>query len=93
MCNIGEGAKFLLAAGFPTKYGPADYLESCAVRKLFIHSTHDEHGPREEFEAQFAAFAEPKRLVWIESPDHFFVGALEQLEETVWQETQEYGIL
>ena len=76
-------ARFLLAAGFPTSQGPADYLERCPVTKIFLQSTHDEFGPRPELEALYARFAEPKRLVWIEAADHFFAGALEKLEEEV----------
>jgi alpha/beta superfamily hydrolase len=37
--------------------------------------------------------AEPKRLVWVEASDHFFAGALETLEETVWREAREYAML
>ena len=48
--------------------------------KIFIQSTHDQYGPREEFERVFTRFAEPKRVVWIEAADHFFAGALEQVE-------------
>jgi len=78
-----KDARFLLAAGFPTSQGPADYLERCPVTKIFLQSTHDEFGPRPELEALYARFAEPKRLVWIEAADHFFAGALEKLEEEV----------
>jgi predicted alpha/beta-hydrolase family hydrolase len=56
-------------------------LETCAVPKIFIQSTHDQFAPREEFERVYAGFAEPKRVVWIEAADHFFAGALEQVEE------------
>jgi hypothetical protein len=34
-------------------------------------------------EAVFQLAAEPKVLVWIEAPDHFFEGALGQVEEAV----------
>jgi len=78
-----EQAAFLMAAGFPTRMGDTDYLESCAVRKIFIQSTHDQFGPRAEMEAAFARFREPKQLIWVEAPDHFFAGALEELEEAV----------
>ena len=78
-----KDARFLLAAGFPTSQGPADYLERCSVPKIFLQSTHDQFGPRPELEALYAQFAEPKRLVWIEAADHFFAGALEKLEEEV----------
>jgi alpha/beta superfamily hydrolase len=73
----------LIAAGFPTHRGRYDYLATCAVPKYFVQSTNDEHGPREELEAAFQWFAEPKRLEFLEAEDHFFVGALDQLEEAI----------
>jgi alpha/beta superfamily hydrolase len=76
-----EGAQFLLAAGFSTRLGSTAYLETCAVPKIFIQSTHDQFAPREEFERVYAGFAEPKRVVWIDAEDHFFAGALEKVEE------------
>jgi uncharacterized protein len=80
-----RGARWLLAAGFPTRHGPSEYLEGCPVDKLFIQSTSDQYGPRAELEPQFARFAEPKRLVWIEAADHFFAGALDSFEEAVFR--------
>jgi alpha/beta superfamily hydrolase len=91
-CSI-EGARFLMAVGFPTRYGPAGYLSSCTVPKVFIQSSNDEHGPRPDLESLYAGFAEPKQLIFIEAADHFFAGALEALEETVWRETVQYDIL
>ena len=91
-CETG-GARFLMAAGFPTGMGGAEYLERCESVKIFVQSTHDEFGPRGELEALFAKVAEPKRLVWVEASDHFFAGALETLEETVWREAREYAML
>jgi alpha/beta superfamily hydrolase len=81
-CSI-EGAQFLMAAGFPTRGWPVDYLESCGIPKIFIQSTHDEFGPRLDLEAAYATFSEPKQIRWIEAADHFFAGALDALEETV----------
>jgi hypothetical protein len=78
-----DGVSFLLAAGFPTRMGAAGELETCPVPKIFLQSTHDEFGPRAELEAMYARFAAPKHLHWIESSDHFFAGALEELEERV----------
>jgi alpha/beta superfamily hydrolase len=77
------GARFLMAAGFPTRLGSPDYLESCAASKIFIQSTNDQFGPRPELEAMYQRFAAPKQLHWIESSDHFFAGALDDLEERV----------
>jgi uncharacterized protein len=73
----------LLAAGFPTRGGNFDYLATCGARKYFIQSTNDEHGPRQELEAAFQGFAEPKQLEFIEAGDHFFAGALERLEDDI----------
>jgi alpha/beta superfamily hydrolase len=81
-CSV-EGAAFLMALGFPPNLGSWEYLETCRTPKIFIQSTHDEFGPRAELEAAFAKFAAPKQLIWIESRDHFFTGALEALEESV----------
>ena len=64
--------------------GPWDFLSHCAVPKIFIHSTHDEFGPRLDYERLYATVAEPKRLIWIEASDHFFAGALDALEENVF---------
>jgi uncharacterized protein len=81
-CATAEPA-FLLAAGFPTRYSPATYLETCAIPKTFIQSTHDQFGPRTELEAAFEQFAGPKKLIFIEAADHFFAGALDALEQAV----------
>jgi hypothetical protein len=88
-CAIA-GAQFLLAAGFSTRLGCIAYLETCAVPKVFVQSTHDQFSPRAEFERVYAGFAEPKRVVWIEAADHFFVGALEQVEEAAREAAGNY---
>jgi alpha/beta superfamily hydrolase len=73
----------LIAAGFPTAHGGLDYLAACGVPKYFVHSTIDEFCPKEDLEAAFFSFAEPKHLQFIEAGDHFFAGALENLEEAI----------
>ncbi len=75
------GARFLLAAGFSTRLGGTAYLETCPAPKIFVQSTHDQFAPREEFDQVYARIAGLKRVVWIEAADHFFAGALEQVEE------------
>ena len=77
------GADFVLATGFPTRWGRAEYLESCAARKIFVQSTNDQYGPRAEFEEMYAGFGEPKELRWVEARDHFFAGALDEFEAAV----------
>jgi predicted alpha/beta-hydrolase family hydrolase len=73
----------VLAAGFPTRWGPPEHLESCATAKIFVQSTNDQYGPRAEFETMYAGFAEPKEINWVEAADHSFAGALDELEEVV----------
>jgi uncharacterized protein len=91
-CEVGQalppanrtaGPLWLLAAGFPTTQGPAEYLETCAVPKVFLMSTRDQFAPRADFERNYARWAEPKRVEWIESADHFFAGALDAFEDAV----------
>jgi len=77
------GARFVLAAGFPTRWGKPGFLEACAVRKIFVQSTNDQYGPRGEFEAMFATLGEPKEVRWVEASDHFFAGALDEFEAKV----------
>jgi alpha/beta superfamily hydrolase len=78
-----DGARFLLAAGFPVRFGEADYLSACNTPKIFVQSTHDQYAVRAEFEELYAGFSEPKELRWIEAPDHFFAGELDAFEQIV----------
>jgi hypothetical protein len=82
-CSLQPAPLRLLAAGFPTQREDTSYLVQCGVHKVFIQSTHDEHGPKVELEAVFRGFAEPKELHWVEAKDHFFVGALDPFEHAV----------
>jgi alpha/beta superfamily hydrolase len=80
-----EGAQRVIAAGYATALGSAEYLESCRLPKTFVMSTHDEFAPRHEFERLFAKVAEPKQVIWIEASDHFFTGALDDFEKQVYE--------
>ncbi len=79
------GPRRVIAVGFPTVYKDRTFLDNCVIPKVFIQSTHDEYGPVEEFRPMVEALPEPKQLIWIDAQDHFFGGALEQLEESVIQ--------
>jgi hypothetical protein len=79
----GAGARRVIAVGFPTVYRDRSYLEGCIVPRIFIQSTHDQFGPLEEWEPMVRALPEPKQIRLIEAQDHFFGGALEQLEEVI----------
>jgi alpha/beta superfamily hydrolase len=75
----------VIAIGFPTLSGDFDYLKSCATPKIFVQSTHDEHGPKESLETVYRGFSEPKQIHWIDAKDHFFRDGLDALEETIYQ--------
>ena len=75
----------VIAVGFPTVYKDRSFLDGCSVPRIFIQSTRDEYGPVDELQPLVEALPEPKQLIWIDAQDHFFAGALEQLEESVIQ--------
>ena len=77
------GAAQVIAAGFPTRNPDwAPFLE-CPAPRVFVHSTNDEFGPRDQFQRFFEQVKGEKQLIWIPSSDHFFSGGLDQLEEAV----------
>jgi uncharacterized protein len=78
-------ARRIIAVGFPTIYKDRTFLDNCSVPRIFIQSTRDQYGPMEELRPLVEALPEPKQLIWIDAQDHFFAGALEQLEESVIQ--------
>jgi len=82
-CGEG-GARRVIAAGFPTIYQDFSYLQACTAPKIFVQSTHDQYGPVAELEKFVASLADPKRLVLIEARDHFFAGALAELEHAIF---------
>jgi len=79
----GVGARRVIAVGFPTTYKERSFLEGCTVPKIFIQSTHDQYGPTSALGPLVASLAEPKRLILIEAEDHFFAGALSELEHQI----------
>lgn len=77
------GPSRIIAVGFPTAYRDRANLEGCQVPRIFIQSTHDEFGAVEDLLATVEPLPEPKQLILVEARDHYFNGALEQLEEEV----------
>jgi alpha/beta superfamily hydrolase len=73
----------VVPVGFPTVTAERAFVYNVHVPKFFIHSTHDNFGPRPDFEKFFETVPEPKHVDWIESVDHFFKDALDQYEATV----------
>lgn len=79
----GIGARRVIAVGFPTTYKDQSYLERCTLPRIFIQSTQDQYGPLSELEPLVAGLPEPKKLILVEAGDHFFAGALDQLEREI----------
>jgi uncharacterized protein len=79
----GIGARRVIAVGFPTNYKDNSYLQGCTVPKIFVQSTHDQYGPVSELEPLVASLPDPKKLVLVEAQDHFFAGALHELEREI----------
>jgi len=79
----GVGARRVIAVGFPTTYKERSFLEGCTVPKIFVQSTQDQYGPTSALGPLVASLAEPKRLILIEAEDHFFAGALSELEHQI----------
>jgi len=73
----------LLIVGYPTTYRQHELLVRLTVPRVFIHSTHDEHGPQPDLQTLYDRLWEPKQIHWIEARDHFFAGALETFERKV----------
>jgi alpha/beta superfamily hydrolase len=76
-------ARRVIAVGFPTSYKDNSYLKECTIAKVFVQSTHDQYGPTSELGPLVASLAEPKKLVLVEAEDHFFAGALSELEHQI----------
>lgn len=78
-----SGARRVILVGFPTVYRQFEILARCPARRIFIHSTHDEFGPRLELQAWYDRLWGPKELHWVVAQDHFFGGGLNEYEQVV----------
>src|SRR5579864_6067215 len=57
------------------------FLQSCYKPKLFVSGSRDQFGPRAKLEELVNGLPEPKKLVIIDSADHFFAGRLREMRE------------
>lgn len=87
-CSLDPPPSLLIAAGFPAAEADLEYLGSCPAPKIFVQSTHDEFGPRSAVEPIYNRAAGPTQTLWIDAGDHFFQGALDRLEEAIYQAVQ-----
>lgn len=80
-----DSIRRVIAVGFPTTVRERQFAYEVRVPKFFVHSTHDEFGPREEFSEFYATLPEPKELTWVEAADHFFKDSLDPFEAVIEQ--------
>ena len=83
-----DRVKALVGVGTPV--APVDersydleFLRSCHKSKLFVSGSRDQFGPRAKLEALVHSLHDPKKLVIIESADHFFEGRLREMREAI----------
>ena len=81
--DSGLTARRVIAVGFPAVYADRTNLEACSAPRIFVHSTRDQYGSVEELSGLVGRLSEPKQLIFIDAQDHFFAGALDQLEATI----------
>jgi uncharacterized protein len=81
-CELGYPRR-LIAVGFPTVYKDRSYLEGCTVPRYFVQSDNDEFGPLAELEPLVQSLAAPAKLIVVPAADHYFAGALPQLEDAI----------
>jgi len=79
--------KELVGLGIPVDNSDLTFLTECAKPKLILQSAHDQFGSRERVEALFQQLPEPKNLVFIDAPDHFFAGKLAEMGHALEQWT------
>jgi len=58
-------------------------LKSYTKPKLFVSGSRDQFGPRVKLQAFVDSLPEPKKLVIIESADHFFEGRLREMRDAI----------
>lgn len=83
-----ERVKAIIGLGLPVspveeRTYDLDFLRSCHKPKLFLSGSRDQFGPRAKLEPFINSLPEPKKLVIIESADHFFEGRLRQMREAI----------
>ena len=83
-----DRAKAVIGLGVPLD--PVDersyelnFLQSCHKPKLFVSGSRDQFGARAKLEVLVNSLPEPKKLVIIESADHFFEGRLREMRDAI----------
>ena len=79
-CCGESGVGRVVAVGTPVNHGDWSFLSQCGCAKHFIQGTNDEHGSRENLQRVYDRLTGPKQLAWVETSNHFFSDALDDLE-------------
>jgi uncharacterized protein len=85
-----EDDRVKVAVGLGVPVNPADertynfdFLQSCNKPKLFVSGSRDQFGGRAKLVHLVDGLPEPKKLVIIDSADHFFEGRLREMREAI----------
>jgi alpha/beta superfamily hydrolase len=71
--------KQLVGLGIPVNNSDFSFLAECRKPKLILQSAHDQYGSSERVEALFETLPPPKKLAFVDAPDHFFAGKLTKM--------------
>jgi alpha/beta superfamily hydrolase len=82
----------LIGLGVPANKSNLEYLHECAKPKLIVQGGNDEFGSRESVETLYAQMPEPKKLVFVDGVDHFFVGKLPEAGAAIDAWLDEVGV-
>lgn len=83
LAQENAAAERVIAVGLPAHYPGMDKLFECPIPRIFLHSTNDAICPPAPVREFYDSIHGLKQLIWIEGADHFFAGALPQLEDAV----------
>lgn len=73
----------LVGLGLPADNFDLSFLKTCGKPKLFVQGGLDQFGSQENVRQLIETLPDPKRLVVVESADHFFAGKLDQVNGAV----------
>jgi alpha/beta superfamily hydrolase len=73
----------LVGLGVPVSTASFDFLRDVRKPKLIIQGTRDEFGSVAQVSELYDSLAEPKKIHWVESADHFFAGKLDEVQQVL----------
>lgn len=76
-------ATHAIAVGFPAQYKSIESLETCDIARIFVHSRTDAICSPEEAYRFYESLPGEKEFHWVAGQDHFFAGALVELEDVI----------